>query len=171
MKDLEFRAYDEEQDKDFVYASFLSSFQGSFFAGPLPSEMYCPVYSKVLDTILSRPSVSVHMAYYPEMEPPFDLYGYLIAEAGHDVPVVHYAYVKAPYRRRGIAGGLFQAASINHQDIFAYTFNTSWWRTCFQRARFQPKYAWYGERYEPPQPRRKRHRPGTKIRKEQTECQ
>lgn len=63
------------------------------------------------------------MAYDPEDEPPNDLYGYLVFEDGFDRPVVHYAYVKDEYRKKGVLKYMLKKAGI--KSTYFTTFKTA----------------------------------------------
>lgn len=80
-----------------------------------------------------------------EVDRTADIYGWLAIERDYQIPVrsygsegnqiskmaaallplVHYVFVKQPYRRLGIARGLFNAAGVNPNQHFAYTCKTA----------------------------------------------
>ena len=91
-------------------------------------------------SVLGRSGVEVLVAHHPDG----DLYGWLALE--HDVsipehsrvsgrwvdrlvpagcPLVHYVYVKQPYRRLGIAKALLKEAGLDPRDKFFYTCKTA----------------------------------------------
>jgi hypothetical protein len=129
-----------ETDLVFVVDSWLSSFRTSRYAGTLPKQVYFDAYRAGLAELFARPEVRVLVAHKPGEEPPYDVYGWICAEEA-PVPILHYVYVKKPYRsefretreggrlrtrvlRGGIAARLFEAAGLSRAHRFFYTHAT-----------------------------------------------
>jgi hypothetical protein len=72
-----------------------------------------------IQKVLARPDVQTIVAY--ESSDPSFLYGFLSADTSDRIPVVFFAYVKGPYRRGGIARGLFAELKIDPLSRFVYT--------------------------------------------------
>jgi hypothetical protein len=114
----------ERRDLALIMSSWLKSFKGSHYAGPIPNDLYWDTYRLSLERILSRPAVRVWIAVNPgEPDPEHEIYGWLAMEPGAP-PVVHYAYVKQAFRRMGVARSLFHAAGVDTSQPFTYTFRT-----------------------------------------------
>lgn len=115
----------EDPDRAFIVNSWVSSFKLSHAAGVIPLSMYEPVYREAVGVVLERPGIEVWVAYHPgETDAIADLYGWICVERGHPSPLVHYTFVKAAFRRMGIARGLFDAVGIDPLTPFHFTFKT-----------------------------------------------
>lgn len=132
MKALAYRQSDAG-DLPFVYSSWGDSFRTSRCAGIGQMSRWKQRSHEDITDILARPGVAVWVAYHPgEVDRRSDLYGFVAVERDYidsrkrlvlDIPLVHYVYVKAPYRLMGIARGLFAAADVGLQ--FNYSTSTS----------------------------------------------
>jgi hypothetical protein len=118
-----------------------------------PLDVHCPTcheaigydYQRIMDftvrRILARPGIKVFVASNPREKPPLDLHGWIAVEDGanvplrhppryeleivrSDAPLVHYVYVKKPYRGFKIARSLFKAAGVDPQKKLLYTCST-----------------------------------------------
>lgn len=136
-----------EQHIPFVFDYWLESFRLAHAAGPIPMDLYWPVYREVIKRLIDKPTVDVLGAYNPDDGDQF--YGFLVRQR-RSPPIVHYLYVKKPFRRNGIAKILMTAADIPTGRPFIYTFKTpaggliakhSWLGAAFDplAARFKPK--------------------------------
>lgn len=125
----------EGRDLPLILDAWLSSFRTSNSAGIIAMKRWKPVMTPELLDILARRGVEAWVAYHPEADMGSDLYGFLIAEKDvsemtprglvkTDQPLVHYVYVRLPYRRNGVARGLFRAAGVDPSKPFLYTFKT-----------------------------------------------
>ena len=130
-------------DMPMVVATWADSFRTSRSAGLISMEDWLTVMVPQVRRVLARPGVAVHVACHPgEDDRRSDLYGWIAWETDYsmpavlneggrheralvkaDVPLVHFVYVKSPYRRMGIARGLFRSAGVG--DRFNYTCNTA----------------------------------------------
>lgn len=151
----------EPGDAAFVVGSWVDSYRTAHAAGMIPMGAYDRVYREAVAAVLSRPGVSVFVACHPrEVE---DIYGWAAVERGASVPVreredgrwverlspcplalVHYVYVKQPYRRMGLARALLAAAGVDPAGEFLYTCKTAVVsRLPLPRARWAPLVARY----------------------------
>ena len=98
----------------FVRESFLDSFRTAHTAGMIAMEDWDEVMGKQWEKALARPGVQIWVAYHPyEPDPLADLYGFLAVEKVRPhLDYILFCYVKADFRRWGIARGLFRAADI-----------------------------------------------------------
>lgn len=128
-----------------VVSSWADSYRTAHAAGMVPMDMWGEVARASIARVLGRPGVEVWVAYHPgEDDPTADLYGWLAAERGFEVPgrvrvsgrwqermspspypLVHYAYVRLAYRRQGIARGLCAAAGVDLGKPFYSTCKTT----------------------------------------------
>lgn len=120
-----YRAADLAPDADeraFVISSWASSYKHSHYAGLISSEDWAPVMHAQLGKLLDRPTTRTIVAW----DPPAFLYGHIVGDTAAPMPVVHYVYVKDPFREAGIARGLFAALGVDPGRPFLYTSRTSW---------------------------------------------
>jgi GNAT superfamily N-acetyltransferase len=113
----------QDDDLKFVMSSWLNSFKSSAWAGPIQNNRYWTVYQAVIEQLLARDGVGVLVACNPEK--PYQIFGYIVAEQGFDLPVAHWIYVKQPLRGLGIARALMASCGIIRETRFYYTFRTS----------------------------------------------
>lgn len=152
-KEIAFRPYDPRIDENFVYDSFINSFLKSHFSGVIPRPLARDTYREVLNVLIAR-GARIIMAFCPELDPPYDLYGWIMVEDGLDTDgydCVHYINVKEPFRRNGIAKMLLREAGVD-PAFFYYTFRTQRWRH-FSGGVFKPQFVWHKK----PAPRKKKH--------------
>jgi GNAT superfamily N-acetyltransferase len=110
--------------------AWIESFRESHAAGPIPMAMYRRFYREVLTWILEREGCQVLVACNSEDEN--QVFGFLVHETGNldrrtrrPVPVIHYLFIKQPYRRLGVASELLRAAKIDPRHPFLFTFKTA----------------------------------------------
>lgn len=125
-----YRDADSDSDRDFVIATWSSSYKAAHAAGIIASEDWPTVMHATLRKLLDRPGSRAIVAY----EPPDFLYGFIAGNTSGPLPVVHYVYVKEPYRsslrgdgtRSGPrhARGLFRALGVDPEAPFLYTCRT-----------------------------------------------
>ena len=113
----------EVRDRAFVMDSWLRSFRLSHFAGPIAMKRYRDVYSEEIADLVMRPKCSVTVAY--NSDAPDQLFGFLCFEDGYRYPLIHYIYIKAAFRRRGVGTLLTKDAGIKLNRRFLYTYRTA----------------------------------------------
>ena len=134
-----------EPDWFFVVDSWLWSYRDAHAAGLIQMEDWNRVMKPQLAKVLARSGVSIFVAHHPGQDGTgADLYGWIAIERGYQTParsrqggrwvdsmvsvsepLVHYVFVKQPYRRLGIARGLFKAAGVDPAAAFNYTAKTA----------------------------------------------
>jgi len=93
----------QETDKPLVYSSWLRSFRE--VSTSIPKEIYFKNQTKLIDKIFECSTVWVAC----NSEDSEQLFGYVVHQlAPGDISVVHYIYVKHPYRRFGIGSSLMK---------------------------------------------------------------
>lgn len=130
-----------ERDQPLIVDSWLESYRCSHAAGLVSMDSWRDVMTPEVLRVLARPGVQTWVAYQPEEQSTRgDLAGWISVERDYEVPMhvleqgrrddrmvpcslplVHYVYVKAPYRNAGIARGLFSAAGVLPREEFLYT--------------------------------------------------
>lgn len=133
-----------ESDQAFLMDSWLRSCKHSRFIGPIPMDEYAACMSRWVTAILKRPGVEVLIACNPEDDD--QIFGFICHEQGFRLPLVHFTYVKQPFRKFGIARGLFGAAKIDLNRAFQFTFQSrdmdlAQRRGKFPAAKWTPLYA------------------------------
>jgi hypothetical protein len=137
-------------DLHFVEETFLDSFRLAHAAGLIGMGAWRDVMTREWRRLRDRQGVSCVVAHHPgAQDPRADLYGWAAVENSAPVPFLHFAYVKLPYRRMGIGGGLLLACGITPATSFDYAAKTAVCSRMVQRypgatwnplrARFEPK--------------------------------
>lgn len=121
---LAFRpATSADDDRQFIVSTWSRTFKDSHYAGILDTDDYAAVMHATIKRVLDRPETVAMLAC--EHDDPGYLYGHIVGEVEADaVPIVHYLFVKAPHRGRGIARGLVDALGLNARGYFVYTCKT-----------------------------------------------
>lgn len=101
MINFELRGF-ETEDLNFIYSSWLKSHRDSQFAKNVPSDLYYHYQKDLIDRILERSQVLV--AVNPDL--PSQIFGWSVGEQRGNIHILHYVYVKYPYRKLGIAKAL-----------------------------------------------------------------
>lgn len=116
-------------DREFVVSTWSSSWKGSHYAGVICAEDWAtimrPQFAKHLDKSGTRTIIAC------EDDDPNYFYGWIAGDPTERPPVVHYVYVKQPYRRHGYKNGvrigdgiarqLFAALGVDPTKRFVYT--------------------------------------------------
>lgn len=107
----------EPGDKNFILSTWLRSYKhSSSFAKRITNSIYYFFHHNIVTNILERPDTKVTVACNPQ--DPNVIYAYLVQGGFEDQVVVHYIYVKAPFRGLGIAGRL--AEEIPAKFVFSH---------------------------------------------------
>jgi hypothetical protein len=141
---LSYRPAEGESDFRFVVETWLDTYRDAHAAGLIQWDDWFTVMRPQLIKVLSRPGVETFVAAWVGEEPGLaDLAGWISVERGYSIPLtrssgsrhrremvecpeplVHFVYVKAGYRRGGVARGLFRAAGVDPLGPFRYTCKT-----------------------------------------------
>ncbi len=112
------------QDRSFVVSAWSSSLRLSDRAGMIHMDDWATVMHVQIDKVLDRPSAVTITACDQES---MVIQGFVCADVASAVlpPIVFYIYVKEPYRRKGIARGLFAAIGVDPLQPFDYACRTA----------------------------------------------
>lgn len=114
-------------DVAFVFSTWLRSYRSA--AEKVSAAVYFQFQREAIERMLSRSRVLV--ACDPETRG--HVLSYLVLESIGGVPVLHYAYTKAPFRRLGIAGSLLSAALAGAEFAPQHTHETPAGRKLIKR--------------------------------------
>lgn len=101
-------------DESFIYHSWLKSYRDSPTVRSIPNTIYFARHHDVIERIFKDPSTVVNIACNPEDEN--QIYGYIVG--GTVGPVVHWVYVKHPFRGAGI-GALLEKSVVGDNGATA----------------------------------------------------
>lgn len=106
------------EEIELVMDSVAKSFRTSPWAGLVPNHMWFPVCRAAITGLIERGAqVTVVRASGRVL-------GYVVHESKDGSPVVHYLYIKDPYRRMGLAKALMdKTGAVKGARVF-YTFKT-----------------------------------------------
>jgi hypothetical protein len=153
-----------DQDLRFVIGSWLYSYRTSFSAGLIQMDSWIEVMEPQIRAVLARPDCEVYCAIDPNTDDRrIDVFGWMAFEGTTESgpPLVHYAYVKEPYRRMGLARGLLKQLGLDLCSVFAYTCKTAVVsRLPIPRAEWRPLIARHTTPTTKEQHARKKARPG-----------
>jgi GNAT superfamily N-acetyltransferase len=106
------------EDRAFIIPTWSASYKKSRYAGLITSEDWADVMHRQLGKILDRAGARAIVAY--DRQDPDYFYGWIAGDTSEPTPVVYYVYTKEPYRRAGIARGLFAALGVDPTRYFVY---------------------------------------------------
>lgn len=116
------------EDLNFVFATLLRSYKSdSYFAMRIPDTLFYLCHHKVVEHILAKPATKLSII--TPVDEPNTILGYLLIEKYAKKDVVHFCYVKSPFRRYGLATKLFQAADVPLDEPDRCWF-THWTKLC-----------------------------------------
>lgn len=108
-------------DLDFLFNSWLKSYRHSNECNAMNNEVFFKRFGKIITKIIGD-SVLI-IACNPEDVD--QIYGYMVYKNLDDVFVLHYIYVKFPYRKLGIAKRMLEAVADTKKPIVV-TFANRW---------------------------------------------
>lgn len=140
---VKLRNYQPETDLSYLTDSWRRSFERSNWAGSLTTKIYVETYKKTIQCILDYPTTKISIACV-EANKDYDIdENFIVGYVVYDLnlckfPVVHYLYVKDPFRRKGIASGMLDYVT-SSKSIFKYTFRT---KSCeYLRGKYYGQYS------------------------------
>jgi hypothetical protein len=109
-----------KEDIAFIFNSWLHSYRHSLHVKNIGNTVFYAEHHKVLERLFKR--CDARIACDPKDQN--QIYGYIVYERITGVLVVHYCYVKQPYRRLGLCHQLLLEAGRSKEEAFAYTHET-----------------------------------------------
>jgi hypothetical protein len=105
----------ESGDGAFVFATWLNHLKGSSTYGKaLERGAFFKTFHRTIEGLLKRPTCRTLVA-SPLGEPEIIL-GYLVTDAVGERPVVHFAFVKGPFRGHGVMRALWSASGLDGNE-------------------------------------------------------
>jgi GNAT superfamily N-acetyltransferase len=104
-------------DENFIRNSWLKRFREAISARLVTDKVYFGVQHDVITKILAQSGLKAYAAVDPKDED--HIYGYIVAEerAGLDALLLHWVYVKGPFRRFGVARKLLQEVNPEAKSV------------------------------------------------------
>lgn len=102
-----------EDDINFIYSSWLKSHRRSTYAQAMSADVYYDNHKKLLTHLLDRGQILVACNQDDEEQ----IFGWIVFEPLKETMILHYVYVKDPYRRLGLANRLFTQARDFIHDV------------------------------------------------------
>lgn len=135
----------EESDRRLIENSWLESFRSSHVAGLIAMDDWHEVMLPQIRKVLDREGVEVLVAHNPDDDSETsNIYGWAAVERGYEIsfrgrrggrwvdvfdktkdPLVHYVFVKQPFRKLGIAKSLLAKLGVTKEDFCNYTCKTA----------------------------------------------
>jgi hypothetical protein len=98
-------------DIPFIFSSWLRSYRETRAVKVLDNRTYYAGQHAVIEGLMQRPNIIVEIAC--DVQDPEQIYGYVVYESRSDGPLIHWTYVKLPFRAFGIGSSLVKAACEN----------------------------------------------------------
>ncbi len=104
------------EDLPFILNSWLKSYRNSSVSLSIPNQVYYPGHTNRVKEILSNPStVSLILVNSTDAD---QIMGYVIFDL--NAPVLHYLYVKQPFRKYGMGQFLVSLAITHHKSAILH---------------------------------------------------
>jgi GNAT superfamily N-acetyltransferase len=125
-----------ERDLNLIFSSWLKSYRPSLFAQKISNEVFYKEHHDAVERALKRSTILI--ASNPEDEN--HVYGWICFEDTGPISVLHYLYVKNPFRGFGIAKQLLRKMK---PGVFVYTHHTQHFSRLATGAVYSP-YLFFG---------------------------
>lgn len=109
---IRMRAFNPETDVNVIVNTWLKSYRNSAPMTSVPNDLYYPSQHHIIANILKNPDTVVMILCSPEDEQL--ILGYSVFS--RSMPLIHFMYVKFPYRNVGCAGLMFKNIQGLHGD-------------------------------------------------------
>jgi hypothetical protein len=107
-------------DERFIFSSWLRSYrEGARSARDVSRSIYFIEHHRLVERLLGRGRALIAA----DAEDPTNILGYVVGERTGPVAIIHYAYVKAPFREIGIAR-LLTSALVNGSEGVLHSHST-----------------------------------------------
>lgn len=88
-------------DESFYYSSWLKSFRDASLVSGISNTVYYSRFHDLIENLLNDPLTAVVVACSPD--DPEQIFGYCVATIADTGNVLHWVYIKHPFRKFGIA--------------------------------------------------------------------
>lgn len=111
-----FRVREYMGESDFVAGSWLRNYQSSPWSRPVATDEYYRCHAPLVSQLIDRSTI--WLAQWAGGDADGLLLGFVVGERDEHGPVVHYAYVKGDYRKKGIGAALMLRLleSLKHRE-------------------------------------------------------
>lgn len=121
-----------QDDVNFIFNSWLKSFRGGTLATGVSNPIYYAQHHRLIEGICKSAQILVAVNAADLAQ----IFGYVAYEPMEGMNVVHYIYVKEPYRRLGLGKLLLEQAKIDAKKPFFCTHRTNVMRFLERRYAF-----------------------------------
>ena len=111
----------EPDDSNFIYSSWLKSNRKSDTHKRLTNDIYYHYEGLKITSLLEKSAIIVAC----NKDNPSQIFGWCVVELIHNRPVIHFIYVKYPYRRLGLGKALLTAVTRDSETPI-YCTHTGW---------------------------------------------
>lgn len=126
-----------QADIPFIFSSWLNSYRNSIASRHITKTVYFEEHHKRIEVVAARSCVIIAH----DKDDPNQIFGWICVEPGN-VPIIHYVYVKHPYRKLGIARSLLAEVPC---DVYIFTHDSTAARTLKPGGVYNP-YLFYKEK-------------------------
>jgi len=117
------RGHPSDSDRCSLVVPLISrAYKSAHTAGLIQMEDWAAIMHLQITKMLARPNVRTILAV--EATDQNFVYGFIAGDTSRGVPVVYFVYVKEPYRKEGIARGLFGELGVDPRRKFIYVAKT-----------------------------------------------
>lgn len=109
-----------DSDVNFIFNSWLKCYRHSYNTRGCENPVYFAQHHKLLEGLCKRATITIAC----NQNDIAQIYGYIAYERIEGLLVVHFAYVKEPFRKFGVAALLAQSAGFKREDPVLYTHRT-----------------------------------------------
>lgn len=109
-----------ETDAPFIFNSWLKCYRHSVFAKEMQNEVYFEAHHKLIEGMVGQATFLIACN---DLDPA-QIYGYAVGEHVDNTLVIHFIYMKEPYRKLGIAKLLASKLGWKLDMPFIYTHRT-----------------------------------------------
>lgn len=131
-----------QQDVAFIFNSWLKSNRHSAGLFDVPTPVYFAQHHLLIEGLLKNCTTTMAC----NVDDASQIFGFIVYETVEGTPVIHYIYVKEPYRQLGLGRVLTEQAQIDINKPFFTTHRTKVMRILDQKfpVIFNPYLAFYG---------------------------
>lgn len=127
-----------EDDKSFILASWLNSiYRSSYFARCIRKDTYFDNHHDLITNLWAHYKIIVAALKEDENI----IMGYLAHEENHPNPLIHFCYVKKPFRQIGVMNKLLDHSGIDLKykaEFTQYTYDVNWLREKYPNLEHNP---------------------------------